>query len=247
MNKALFKEPDALEFKADFFPMTVLKLTHSDIDIIRNQISATVVTAPTYFNDAPVIIDVSILSMKSELIDLEAICCILKDKHMIPIGVRGLDKTMHHQALAKGLAIIAPAKSSSPTTHSQPSLTSGAHKNSAEAKKKQITTSKLITLPIRSGTQVYARNGDLVVTASVNAGAECFADGNIHIYGCLRGKALAGANGNPKARIFCRSLNAELIAIAGHYLTSESLQTPTHNATMLQIYLKEGKITIEGI
>ena len=71
--------------------------------------------------------------------------------------------------------------------------------------------------PIRSGQQVYAENRDLTVLAAVGAGAEVIADGSIHIYGALRGRALAGAQGNEKARIFCREFHAELVAVAGHY------------------------------
>ncbi|HUH05569.1 MAG TPA: septum site-determining protein MinC, partial [Kofleriaceae bacterium] len=77
--------------------------------------------------------------------------------------------------------------------------------------------------PVRSGQQVYADNRDLTVLATVGAGAEVIADGSIHIYGALRGRALAGAQGNPKARIFCREFHAELVAIAGHYQVLEDI------------------------
>lgn len=83
--------------------------------------------------------------------------------------------------------------------------------------------SKLVTQPIRSGQQVYARGGDLVVAAPVSAGAELMADGHIHVYGTLRGRALAGVQGDRNARIFCSELKAELIAIAGEYLLSEHM------------------------
>src|SRR5690606_15193426 len=76
---------------------------------------------------------------------------------------------------------------------------------------------------VRSGQQVYADNRDLTVLAAVGAGAEVIADGSIHIYGALRGRALAGAQGNPKARIFCREFQAELVAIAGHYKVLEDI------------------------
>jgi len=71
--------------------------------------------------------------------------------------------------------------------------------------------------PVRSGQQVYAENRDLTVLATVGAGAEVIADGSVHIYGALRGRALAGAQGNTQARIFCREFHAELVAVAGHY------------------------------
>ena len=82
---------------------------------------------------------------------------------------------------------------------------------------------RIVTEPVRSGTQIYARGGDLIVTAAVSAGAEVMADGNIHVYGRLRGRALAGAAGDTAARIFCTRLEAELVSIAGRYLVSEQL------------------------
>ena len=79
------------------------------------------------------------------------------------------------------------------------------------------------TTPVRSGQQVYADNRDLTVLGMVGAGAEVIADGSIHVYGALRGRALAGAQGNEKARIFCREFLAELVAIAGHYKVLEEI------------------------
>ena len=104
-----------------------------------------------------------------------------------------------------------------------------------------------MTVPIRSGMQVYAKDTDLIVTASVSPGAELFADGNIHVYGPLRGRALAGVQGNMQARIFCRTLEAELVSIAGYYLTKEDMQTFTAKDGMVQIYLDNEQIRIEAI
>ena len=100
---------------------------------------------------------------------------------------------------------------------------------------------------MRSGTQVYAKGTDLVVLTAVNAGAECIADGNIHIYGPLRGRALAGANGNKNANIFCESLEAELIAVAGHYLTKDQIKAPKLTKPLIHIYLEGDKLKIGGI
>ena len=83
---------------------------------------------------------------------------------------------------------------------------------------------KIINQPVRSGQQVYAPEGDLIILAPVQAGAEVLAAGNIHVYGPLRGRALAGIHGAESARVFCQSLEAELVSIAGHYKISEDLQ-----------------------
>ncbi|HZT87162.1 MAG TPA: septum site-determining protein MinC [Stellaceae bacterium] len=102
---------------------------------------------------------------------------------------------------------------------------------------------RLVTQPVRSGTQIYARGGDLVVTAAVSPGAELVADGNIHVYGVLRGRALAGASGDAGARIFCSRFEAELVSIAGHYLVSEQLP-PEQQGFPVQIALIDDQLTI---
>jgi septum site-determining protein MinC len=100
-----------------------------------------------------------------------------------------------------------------------------------------------VTQPVRSGTQIYARGGDLVVTAAVSPGAELIADGNIHVYGALRGRALAGASGDADARIFCSRLEAELVSIAGRYLVNEQLPAGERGLPV-QIALVDDSLTI---
>ena len=89
--------------------------------------------------------------------------------------------------------------------------------------KRVAQSSKIISKPIRSGQQVYAE-GDLIILSSVSPGAEVLADGSIHVYGALRGRALAGVKGDSNARIFCRSMEAELVSIAGNFILSDALQ-----------------------
>jgi septum site-determining protein MinC len=105
---------------------------------------------------------------------------------------------------------------------------------------------KLITQPIRSGQQVYAPGGDLVVTAPVSAGAELLADGNIHVYGALRGRALAGVKGDSKARIFCQQMEAELMSIAGHFKMEEEL-SETYKGKPVQVFLRDHSLVIEAL
>ena len=107
-------------------------------------------------------------------------------------------------------------------------------------------SARLVTTPVRSGTQIYARGTDLVVTASVSPGAELVADGNIHVYGPLRGRALAGASGDMDARIFCSRLEAELVSIAGRYLVSEQLPAEQQGFPV-QIALVDDRLTITPI
>ena len=102
------------------------------------------------------------------------------------------------------------------------------------------------TSPVRSGQQLYAQNRDLTVCAMVGAGAEVIADGSIHIYGALRGRALAGAQGNEKARIFCREFHAELVAIAGHYKVLEDIPKELRGKAV-QIWLDKEELKIAAL
>ena len=107
----------------------------------------------------------------------------------------------------------------------------------------------MITQPVRSGQQIYAKNSDLIVIASVSPGAELLADGNIHIYGRLKGRALAGVTGNQHAHIFCQNLEAELVAIAGHYWLSEDLQDlqQTLNNGSVHISLEQERLQMKQL
>ncbi|HAS82313.1 MAG TPA: septum site-determining protein MinC, partial [Verrucomicrobia bacterium] len=106
--------------------------------------------------------------------------------------------------------------------------------------------SRIVSHPVRSGQQIYAPDGDLIVLGAVSAGAEVIADGHIHIYGALRGRALAGVRGDVDTRIFCHSLEAELISIAGRYRISEQLDAADRGKAV-QIHLMEDRLIIEHL
>ncbi|TPW14125.1 MAG: septum site-determining protein MinC, partial [Halothiobacillaceae bacterium] len=115
----------------------------------------------------------------------------------------------------------------------------------ATAPTTESSATKVIYQPIRSGQQIYAKGGDLIVLAAVNAGAEIIADGNIHIYAPLRGRALAGVRGNNSARIFCYNMEAELVAVAGHYRVFEERVPSEFRNKAVQIYLDNEQLKIE--
>lgn len=112
--------------------------------------------------------------------------------------------------------------------------------------KAAVKPAKVVNRPVRSGQQVYAEGSDLVVTASVSEGAELLADGNIHVYGTLRGRALAGVKGNTGARVFCQSLDAELISIAGQFIMHDTVKGECWKKPA-QIYLEEETLRIEPL
>ena len=227
---------EAFQLKADFMPLTVFKFFTPELEEFKAQLRDVANKAPKYFVHAPVLLDVQELDDQASL-DLDAVCQTLRTYKVFPIGIKGLAPELHSMATERGLAIVKP---------------SAKKKDAAANLSKGKTTpsrrkTKVITTPILSGTQVYAQNGDLIILSTVNAGAEVIADGNIHVYGALRGRALAGARGDETARIFCKSLEAELISIAGCYLVKENLRVPAKATAMTQVYLEDEHINIEGI
>jgi len=132
------------------------------------------------------------------------------------------------QKSSKNKASIKSDQTSTPTENDQAAATS------ADSSPPMPTTALVITKPLRSGQRVYARHTDLVVIGMVSQGAEVIADGNVHVYGPLRGKAMAGARGDTSARIFTTQLDAELLAVAGVYRVVEAkLDNTLHNQPAL--------------
>src|SRR6202142_1893300 len=186
--------------------------------------------SPRFFQNAPVVLDLRGVENFTEAADFERVTDKLRALTLTMVGVQNAQPAQLEAATAAGLASFAPKASTHPRT-SGPSAPPPA------------TQARLVTEPVRSGTQIYARGGDLIVIAAVSPGAELVADGNIHVYGALRGRALAGAAGDEAARIFCTRLEAELISIAGRYLVSEQLPPDTRSFPV-QIALVDDQLTI---
>lgn len=209
---------------------------HHDIDVFSTQLRETAQSSPQFFSGSPVVIDLDKLRT-ANAVAFGDIKSLLQQQGLIPIGIRGGSSDQQEAAKRADLPLVSIGKlatkeKSTPktTTHNPPVRT------------------KIITHPIRGGMQIYAKESDLIVTTQVSPGAELMAHGHIHVYGTLRGRALAGVHGDTEARIFCRNLDAELIAIAGFYLTRDELNAlniPTTN--LMQIFLNNDRLQIEPL
>lgn len=220
------------QFKASFSPCTILQLVRYDLAELEQQLTDAIAQAPNFFLGSPVVIDLDKIKELGAL-DFPQLKHILITAGLIPVGVRGGSPEQVDAAIMAGFPKVMIGKSAVET-----------NKKKAE---ERLSLAKLVTAPIRSGMQVYAKETDLIVVAQVSPGAELLADGHIHVYGALRGRALAGVQGNIQARIFCRTLEAELVSIAGYYLTKEDMQTlPAHDG-MIQIYLENEQVKIEAV
>ena len=247
--------PAAFELKAATFTLPVIRLLGADMDVVAEQLGAKVDQAPDFFRNTPVVIDLSELSPRTDDVQFPLLVGLLRGYGMIPVGVRGGDDAQNEAAEAMELAILGDAYVRKPRAVAAKSApqpgapATQAAPGGARAKTPKPTSGpafKLVTRPVRSGQRVYAAGGDLSVVGPVSSGAELLADGNIHIYGPLRGRAIAGLNGDRKARIFCQDLHAELISVAGHYRVSENIPVALKGVPV-QIFLDEEVLRIEKL
>lgn len=226
-----------LEFKSSTFSVPVLILSGNDLDVIGEQLQKKIDLAPEFFKNSPVVFDLQQLNKQSLTIDIEALIGIIRQSKLLPIGIRGGTQDQ----IASALSLSIPVYS----IHNNLSQDNQKPKKIEAATEPTTTANTLINHPVRSGQRIYS-SGDLTVTAQVSAGAEILAEGNIHVYGPLRGRALAGVQGNTSARIFCFDLQAELISIAGNYKISEDLSDDIRSKPV-QIYLQENSLIIKDL
>ena len=233
--------PPALEFKSSTFSVPVLVVASNDLIVIEQQLQAKIQLAPEFFKNSPLVLDVQELNKHDIEVDVTAVIGVIRELGLLPIGIRGGNPQQNEQAIALGIPIHS-IHTSSTTIDAKKTMTPMPE---PETKDLLQTGTTLITQPIRSGQRVYAA-GDLVIVAQVSAGTEILAEGNIHVYGTLRGRALAGVQGNTEARIFCNDLQAELISIAGNYKISEDLNQNVRNIPV-QIYLDKQTLVIKEL
>ena len=230
-------QTQAFKLKGRLYTFTVLQVLNTDADVFAQQLADTVTRAPKLFDRAPVVLDLSAVHHLE--IDLQALFKAVRTNGMVPVAVQGGSPMQDTLAQCQGLAVLHAS-----STQDKPIIESPMESAPAEPTFAEPVKTKLLTTPVRSGQQVVAKGSDLIVASSVSQGAELLADGSIHIYGTLRGRALAGISGDKEARIFCQSLEAELVSIAGFYRLSDAIET--HNGPC-QIYLLDDHIQIEPL
>ena len=228
-----------MNLKGEMSMLNVLHLDESDVSAIATQLEKKRDEMPQFFNQSPVVVDCSLLGDDSLDFDFVALKESLLNLGFIPVGVRNHPSSINASLANAGWAVMREslkpvvktietenhdAEGSVQETASSSDETATADTDQDASQAEQVAApmavkfnSLTIDKPVRSGQQIYAADSDMTVLAQTSAGSEIMADGSIHVYGPLRGRVLAGARGNESARIFCQSLQAELIAIAGRY------------------------------
>lgn len=190
---------------------------------------------PQFFGDAPVVVDFERIPELADLNRIRDLVALLRRKGLLVFGVQNASPAQTEAAKQIGLIRIQSGKEAPLPTHRQ--------RRAERLEKLLPPENRIISTPVRSGQTVVAERGDLTVIGSVASGAELVAGGSIHVYGRMRGRAFAGIDGDENARIFCQSLDAELLAIAGLYRTSDSLGADVRHK-MVQIYLEDERLIV---
>lgn len=232
------------DIKSADLPLVAFQLKSLDLQAVAQALDAQLAETPGFFDQDPVLIDLDALAEQTGSLDFEVLLQMLAKHQLRPVAIKthqaewlqaaknvGLvqadDARIRRQAPSVSVEVPVPAPTPAPTPSPAPAAPS-------------LMDAMVLDKPLRSGQQVYAKGRDLIVLAMVNPGAEVLADGHIHIYAPLRGKAIAGARGFTGARIFAQSMDPELISIAGVYRTSENPLSADVRGQAAQVSLQSG-------
>ncbi|MEH6578160.1 MAG: septum site-determining protein MinC [Amphritea sp.] len=252
------------QLKGSAVSVIVLELYQYTPELFARQLDEKTTQAPQLFQNSSIVISLENLS-ENDTPDFAQLLDQCRSFNLQPMAFRAVPEALTQVVRSTGLPLlpaanrvdreprprnIAPAEAQSDTsrdavkTDVAPAVEEEIE--TAVEKQQERRPSMVITRPVRSGQQVYAEGADLVILSQVSEGAEVIADGDIHVYGALRGRALAGVKGNTQARIFCQNLSAELVSIAGNFILSDTLrkhqwQQPAH------IYLDDTDVHVVAL
>lgn len=235
----------AFQLKGRMLTLMVFELHNPNIVQLAMKLKEHMAQAPNLFRNTPLAIDLSPLQDGFKVVDFPALVSLLDNHGLTVVGVIGGNEQQRTAAARARLALFPdkPGRGGGDT----PELKAAPQPAAAAAEPASPVASDIVMRqPVRAGQQVYARGGDLIVEAAVNEGAEVVADGDIHIYGPLRGRAMAGARGRGDARIWCGSLDAELVSINGIYRTRDDLD-PTLLGKPAVIEIQNEKMIIRAL
>ncbi|HEY1505284.1 MAG TPA: septum site-determining protein MinC [Stellaceae bacterium] len=256
------------QVRGRFFTAIVLQMARAPDTAFFDAIDTMLSQTPHFYANAPFVLDLDQAEDIGPSFDFIGLAREMRNRKVTLIGVQNGTIEQNKAALHAGLITLPSGTDVLPDSRrhnavptgddkSKPVRPTNENKNQGESAPIESRirsapsayssgTALLVTEPVRSGQQVFAERGDLVVVASVSPGAELIARGNIHVYGALRGRALAGVHGDNAARIFCEALDAELIAIAGLYKLSDAID-PSLRRQRVQVYLDDGTLHVEPL
>ena len=245
----LLDNDSVFQLKGNMLAVTVLELSRNDLSRLDRQLAQKVAQAPNFFHDTPLILSLDKLEEDDEVLDLGALLDLCRRHGLRTLALRARRPLDIRAANDFDLPVLPPASGAGreralELREREPAKAAESAPEPEKPAEPAVNPTKVITAPVRGGMQLYAPGGDLVVLSSVSPGAELLADGNIHVYGPMRGRALAGVKGDTKARIFCQQLTAELVSIAGQYKVAEDLRRHPQWGNPVQISLSGDVLNI---
>jgi septum site-determining protein MinC len=267
MPKSMPREEPAFKIKNANLPVLILHLKTPDIERVKTQLETRLKQMPDFFAHAPVVLGLADLAEADTALDFADLLAFMRTNRMQAAGIVGGSPAQQDAAAKAGLGVIpetpvrpAPAAETTTAPEPEPELPPQApgpvqpdlpgleveaeptpHEPPAPL---ETRPTLIIDKPVRTGQRIHAEGANLVVLAIVNAGAELIADGDIHIYAPLRGRALAGARGNTAARIYAQSMEAELVAIAGYFQVFDEGIPEDVRGKFSQVYLDGERVVV---
>ena len=237
----------SFDLKSAQLPVLSVVLRGTDMQALVQDLKQRLSDDPDFFDNDPVLIDLSQVNDAEEEIDFPALIDALRAHRTMPVAVRGGNEAQMAAANALGLTAAPdamPARRAAPEIHEIIREVEVVHEVEVPA---PLADAVIVDKPLRSGQRVYAKGTDIVVLDIVSYGAEVIADGNVHVYAPLRGRAVAGASGNTNARIFSTCMEAQLLSIAGIYRTIETDLPKEVAGKPAKVRLEGEKIIIEPV
>ena len=234
---------------------TVLRLRSTDVELCERQLRVKIAQLPSLFQDAPVLIDLGALGDGASSLALAELVRAMRACQLVPVAAANIPDELRAAVSEAGLGVWRPpvAGRARAATDDEEAEAPAAEPTPAAAApmpaplaRAPHTGPMVVTKPVRGGQVIHARDNDLVVLAPVNPGAQVIADGHLHVYAPLRGRAVAGAAGLPGARIFCQKLEAELVAISGAYVMAEEIPAQLRGRAV-QVFLENGECRIMAL
>ena len=227
------------QIRGQLYALVTLRVIEPDNHQFFMELHKEIGRSPDFYKNAPAVIDVGPIADRNPT-NLAEFARRLRQLQLVPVGIQNGSEDWNRVAINAGLGLFPSGKPASgqasqqakeqaqaPERRPQEQVPPANQPAAAQAPQRPSiprAAAKIVSEPVRAGQQIYAKNADLIVLAQVQPGAELMADGNIHIYGNLRGRAHAGVGGDVNARIFCRSMEAQLISIAGIYLVNDEIE-----------------------
>ncbi|MBL5900339.1 septum site-determining protein MinC [Lelliottia amnigena] len=229
-----------IELKGSSFTLSVVHLHDAKPEVIRQALEDKIAEAPAFLKHAPVVVNVSGLDAPVNWQHLQQA---VSSTGLRIVGISGCkDARLKNEIERAGLPLLNEGKEKTARSAPKEAPTPLPQTQTVTP----VTKTRMIDVPVRSGQRIYAPNCDLIVTSHVSAGAELIADGNIHVYGMMRGRALAGASGDRDAQIFCTHLTAELVSIAGEYWLSDKIPAEFYGKAA-RLLLAENALTVQPL